>query len=165
MSGLLRNFITFLLGLSAYGSKTIGEVTKLSFWVTPFDSGIRVLKSDKYLQLAEAAQIDYLMKVGKFFKIVQSGASFVNVAQIVKFVKPVSIFSRIRVETQLIYADEKCTYFAHVMYSRQEQVAEVLVKMKFKTGRITVAPSVFLPISFEIVPEKVQGLESALASL
>jgi len=25
MSGLLRNFITFLLGLSAYGSKTIGE--------------------------------------------------------------------------------------------------------------------------------------------
>ena len=66
MSGLLRNFITFLLGLSAYGSKTIGEVTKLSFWVTPFDSGIRVLKSDKYLQLAEAAQIDYLIKVGKF---------------------------------------------------------------------------------------------------
>ena len=165
MSGLLRNIITFLLGLSAYGSKTIGEVTKLSFWVTPFDSGIRVLKSDKYFQLAETAQIDYLMKVGKFFKIVQSGASFVNVAQIVKFVKPVSIFSRIRVETQLIYADEKCTYFAHVMYSRQEQVAEVLVKMKFKTGRITVAPSVFLPISFEIVPEKVQGLESALASL
>ncbi len=105
------------------------------------------------------------MKVGKFFKIVQSGASFVNVAQIVKFVKPVSIFSRIRVETQLIYADEKCTYFAQVMYSRQEQVAEVLVKMKFKTGRITVAPSVFLPISFEMVPEKVQGLESALATL
>ena len=81
MSGLLRNFITFLLGLSAYGSKTIGEVTKLSFWVTPFDSGIRVLKSDKYFQLAEAAQIDYLIKVGKFFKIVQSGASFVSVAR------------------------------------------------------------------------------------
>ena len=165
MSGLLRNFITFLLGLSAYGSKTIGEVTKLDFWVTPFDSGIRVLKSDKYFQLAEAAQIDYLIKVGKFFKIVQSGASFVNVAQIVKFAKPVSIFSRIRVETQLIYADEKCAYFAHAMYSRHEQVAEVLVKMKFKTGRITVAPSVFLPMSFAEVPEKVLGLESALATL
>ncbi len=165
MSGLLRNFITFLLGLSAYGSKPVEEVTKLSFWVTPLDSGIRVLKSDKYFQLAEAAQIDYLMKVGKFFKIIQSGASFVNVAQIVKFAKPVSIFSRIRVETQLIYADEKCAYFAHVMYSRQAQVAEVLVKMKFKTGSITVAPSLFLPLSFAEAPEKVLGLESALATL
>jgi len=164
MSGLLRNFITFLLGLSAYGSKTIGEVTKLSFWVTPFDSGIRVLKSDKYFQLAEAAQIDYLIKVGKFFKIIQSGASSVNLAQIVKFAKPVSIFSRIRVETQLVYADEKCAYFSHVMYSRHGQVAEVLVKMKFKSGRITVAPSVFLPISFEMIPDKVLGLESALAT-
>lgn len=55
MSGQLRNFITFVMGLSAYGNKTIGEVTKLSFWVTPFDSGILVLKSDKYFQLAEAA--------------------------------------------------------------------------------------------------------------
>ena len=86
-------------------------------------------------------------------------------AQIVKFAKPVSIFSRIRVETQLMYADEKCAYFAHVMYSRQAQVAEVLVKMKFKTGRITVAPSLFLPLSFAEVPEKVQGLDSALATL
>ena len=165
MSGLLRNFITFLLGLSAYGSKAIGEVTKLSLWVTPFDSGIRVLKSDKYFQLAEAAQIDYLIKVGKFFKIVQSGASFENVTQIVKFDKPVSIFSRVRIETQLIYADEKCAYFAHVMYSRHGQVAEVLVKMKFKTGRITVAPNLLLPMSFSEVPEKDLGLESALATL
>jgi acyl-CoA thioesterase FadM len=89
----------------------------------------------------------------------------VNVAQIVKFAKPVSMFSRIRVETQLIYADEKCAYFAHAMYSRQDQLAEVLVKMKFKTGSITVAPSLFLPRSFAEVPEKVQGLEFALASL
>jgi hypothetical protein len=51
------------------------------------------------------------------------------------------------------------------MYSRQAQVAEVLVKMKFKTGSITVAPSLFLPLSFTEVPEKVQGLESALATL
>ena len=165
MSGLLRNFITFLLGLFAFGSKAVGEVTTLGFWVTPFDSGLRVLKSDIYLQLAESAQIDYLIKVGKFFKIVQSGASFVNVAQLVNFAKPVSIFSRIRVETQLIYADEKCAYFAHLMYSRHGQVAEVLVKMKFKTGRITVASNLFLPMSFAGVPEKVLGLESALATL
>ena len=164
VSGLLRNIIAFLFGLMAYGSKSIESVTELKFWVTPFDSGIRVLKSDKYLQFAETAQIDYLIKVGKIFQIIHAGASFVNVAQLVKFVRPVSIFSRIRVETQLIYADEKCAYFSHVLHTRDGQAAEVLVKMKFKMGRITVAPSSFLPLSFAAVPASVVCLESALTA-
>lgn len=164
VSGLLRNIIVFLFGLIAYGSKTIESVMELKFWVTPFDSGIRVLKSDKYLQFAETAQIDYLMKVGKIFQIIHAGASFVNVAQLVKFARPVSIFSRVRVETQLIYADEKCAYFSHVMYTREGHAAEVLVKMKFKMGRITVAPSSFLPLGFAAVPASVISFESALVS-
>lgn len=164
MSGLLRNIIALLLGLSAYGSKKIESVTDLKFWVTPFDSGFRVLKSDKYLQFAESAQIDYLVKVGKIFKIIHAGASFVNVAQLVKFVRPVSIFSRIRVETQVIYADEKCAYFSHTVYTRDGKAAEVLVKMKVKMGRMTVAPNTFLPISFSAVPASVISLESALVS-
>ncbi len=164
MSGLLRNIIAFLLGLIAYRSKTIESVTELKLWVTPFDTGFRVLKSDKYLQFAETAQIDYLIKVGKIFKIIHAGASFVNVVQLLKFVRPVSIFSRIRVETQLIYTDEKCAYFSHIMNTRDGQAAEVLVKMKFKMGRMTVAPSSFLPISFAAVPASVISLESALAS-
>lgn len=94
MSGLLRNIIAFLWGLLAYKSKAVGSVTNLIFWVTPFDSGIRVLKSDKYLQFAESAQIDYLIKVGKLFTIIHAGASFVNVAQLVKFTKPVPMCCR-----------------------------------------------------------------------
>lgn len=162
MSGLLRNIIAFLLGLAAYGSKKIEGVTELNFWVTPFDSGIRVLKSDKYLQFAETAQLDYLIKVGKLFTIINAGASFVNVAQIVKFSSPVSIFSSVRVETQLIYADEKCAYFSHLLHTRKGQAAEVLVKMKFKMGRITVPPSSFLPMSFSAIPASILGFESAL---
>jgi acyl-CoA thioesterase FadM len=163
-SGLLRNIIAFLWGLMAYKSKTVGSVTHLIFWVTPFDSGIRVLKSDKYLQFAETAQLDYLIKVGKLFKIIQAGASFVNVAQLVKFTKPVPIFSRIRVETQLIYADDKCAYFSQSMHTRDDKAAKVLVKMKFKMGRMTVAPSSFLPLSFEAIPPSVLGMESALVA-
>jgi acyl-CoA thioesterase FadM len=139
-------------------------VTELKFWATPFDCGLRVLKSDKYLQLAETAQIDYLIKVGQFFKIIHAGASFMNVAQLVKFVRPVSIFSRIRVETRLIYADDKCAYFSHAMSTRNGQAAQVLVKMKFKKGRMTVAPSAFFPISFTEVPASVIALESGLVS-
>jgi hypothetical protein len=34
-------------------------VTEVKFLVTPFDGGVRVLKSEKYLQFAETAQVDY----------------------------------------------------------------------------------------------------------
>jgi hypothetical protein len=61
----LRNTIAFLIGLTAYGSKTIESMTEFKFWVTPFDAGFRVLKSDKYLQFLETAQLDYLIKVGQ----------------------------------------------------------------------------------------------------
>jgi acyl-CoA thioesterase FadM len=96
--------------------------------------------------------------------VLQAGASFINVAQLVKFVRPVSIFSRVRVETQLIYADDKCAYFSHTMHCQGGLAAEVLVKMKFKKGRITVPPQTFLPTGFLSVPAKVQGLEPALAA-
>jgi hypothetical protein len=75
-----------------------------------------------------------------------------------------SFFSRIRVETQLIYADEKCAYFSYLMHTRNGQAAEVRVKMKFKRGRITVAPSSFLPLSFAAVTARVIGFESAPAA-
>ena len=164
MSGLLRNIIAFLIGLFSYGSEAVEDVTEIKFLVTPFDSGVRVLKSDKYLQFAETAQLDYLLKTGKLLSILQAGVSLVNVAQLVKFARPVSLFSRVRVETQLIYADDKCAYFSHTMHSQSGPAAEVLVKMKFKKGRVTVPPLTFLPIGFAVVPAKVQGLEPALAA-
>ena len=50
------------------------------------------------------------------------------------------------------------------VHARGFQAAEVLVKMKFKKGGITVAPFSFLPVSFTSIPAKVQGLEPALAA-
>ena len=58
MSGLLRNLIPFVMSLFAYGSKAVEDVTEVKFLVMRFDGGVRVLKSDKYLQLAETAQVD-----------------------------------------------------------------------------------------------------------
>jgi hypothetical protein len=165
MSGLLRNIIAFVAGLFAYGSRAAAEVTVAHFWVTPFDTGINLLKSDKYLQLAETAQVDYLLQVGKLFAVLRSGASFVNVAQLVKFSRPVTLFSRVRVETRLIYADTKCAYFSHIVHARGSQAAEVLVKMKFKKDGITLPPCVFLSYSFTAVPKKVSSWEPALEAL
>ena len=149
----------------AHASKSSDEATVARFWITPFDGGLRVLKSDKYLQLAETAQIDYLLKVGKLFSIVRSGTSFVNVAQLVKFSRPVPIFSRVRVETRLIYSDEKCAYFSHALHTAGGKAAQVLVKMKFKKGRMTLAPSTFLAASFAAMPVEVRNWEPALEAL
>ena len=64
-----------------------------------------------------------------------------------------------------IFADDECAYFSHTMYTRHGQAAEVLVKMKFKQGSITVPPSAFLPHGFEVMPEKVSRWESVLQLL
>ncbi|MEK1906708.1 MAG: thioesterase family protein [Pseudomonas sp.] len=162
MSGLLRNILAFCIGLFSHGSKAASDVVVTSFWVTPFDSGIKVLKSDKYLQFAETAQVDYLLKVGQFFNVLRSGAGFVNVALLVKFSRPVPVFSRVWVETRLLYADDKCAYFSHALQVRGAQAAEVLVKMKFKKGGLTLAPAAFLCFNFAEVPAKVREWEPVL---
>jgi acyl-CoA thioesterase FadM len=156
--------MAFFLGLLAHGSKAAPDVTTVWVWVTPFDTGLRVLKSDKFLQFAETAQIDYLLRVGQFFSLIRSGVGFVNLAQVVIFARPVPVFSRVRVETQLIYADDKCAYFSHTMHAGGSEAAQVLVKMKFKKGRITVPPLTVLPASFAGMPAKLQALEAALAA-
>ena len=164
MSGLLRNLIAFVIGLFAFGSKAVADVIAIRFLITPFDAGVRVLKSDKYLQFAETAQLAYLLKTGKLFIVLQAGASFVNVAQLVKFARPIPIFARVRVDTQLIFADERCAYFSHILHVSDRPAAEVLVKMKFKKGRMTVPPTTFLLTDFAGMPEAAQRFEHALMS-
>ena len=59
MSGLIRNFFTLVAALWRYNTASPQSRTTASFFITPFDTGIATLKSDKYLQLAESAQVDY----------------------------------------------------------------------------------------------------------
>jgi acyl-CoA thioesterase FadM len=162
VSGLLRNCIAFVIGLFAWRSRAAGDVTVATFWVTPFDAGLRVLKSDKVLQVAETAQLDYLLQTGTLFAVLRSGAGFVNLAQQVKFSRPVPVFSRVRVDTRLLFADAKCAWFSHVLHAGGAPAAEVLVKMKFKKGRVTVPPSAFLACSFASMPPQVARWEPAL---
>ena len=162
MSGLLRNLIAFVLGLFAPRARAANDTVVTWFWVTPFDAGVRVLKSDKYLQYAETAQLDYLIRIGQLFPVLRSGAGFVNVAQQVRFLRPIKLFSRVGVETRLLYANDKCAYFLHALYSGGTLAAEVLVKMKFKRGGRTLTPATFLACSFAEVPPQVRSWESAL---
>ena len=143
MSGFFRNFFTVLAALWRQ-KQAPGSTVSSWFFITPLDTGLATLKSDKYLQLAESAQMDYLIRTGLVRKLLTSGYRFVNAAQLVKFSKPVRLFSRVRVETAVAYADTKCAYFVHRFHVGPDKHAEVLVKMKFKKGPVTVPADALL---------------------
>jgi acyl-CoA thioesterase FadM len=165
MSGLFRNLLTLLRALfSAGAAGTDARVTSW-FWVTPFDAGTRVLKSDRYLQFAEAAQLDYLVRTKLMGKLLRRRLSFVNASQLVKFSRPIAMFKRVRVETAIIFADDKYAWFSHAMFVGAEQHAEVLVKMKFKKGSRTVRPAELITQSFVAKPAQLEAWDRALEAM
>ena len=60
MSGFWRNLLTMLMALFKRTPAIMQTGCFCTFWVTPFDVGNSTLKSDKYLQLAESAQLDLI---------------------------------------------------------------------------------------------------------
>ena len=164
MSGLLRNLWVVLRALFYFGTAPPLSQTETTFFVSPLDAGLFTLKSDKYLQLVEAAQLDYLIKTAVIRKMLGKRYSFVNAAQSIRFVKPIRLFSRVRVESQLAYLDEKFGYFCHRLMVGQVLHAEVFVKMKFKRGSVTVAPKQLVGAFDRAKPMVLTRWDEALAT-
>ena len=165
MSGLIRNLLTLLQALLMRDTADFQTRVVTHFWVTPFDSGLHILKSDKYLQFAEAAQLDYLIKTKLFGTLIRGGLTFVNLAQLVKFSRPIAMFRRVRMETAIVFADDKCAYFSHQLFIGSHHHGEVLVKMKFKRGPITVPPAELIDHSFTVKPVQIDTWDRALESM
>lgn len=165
MSGILRNLLTIVWALLRYRSASALSPTVAHFFVTPLDTGLATLKSDRYLQMAESAQFDYVIKTALIHPMLAKGYSFVNASQLVKFVKPVRLFQRVRVESRVMYADDKCAWFCHTFTVRHIRHAEVLVKMKFKQGGITVPPEKLLGVFKGAKPAAIQAWDEALAAI
>lgn len=156
--------MTLLQALFAARTDPGSRVTS-HFRVTPLDSGTRVLKSDKYFRLAEAAQLDFLVRTRLLGKLLRGGVHFINASQLAKFARPIGVFERVRVETAIIYADAKCAYFSHAMFVGSQQHGEVLVKMKFKKGAITCPPSEIIDTRFGSKPAHVEIWDQALEAM
>lgn len=165
MSGIIRNLLTLIQSLFSYGKFSTQSCITSSYWVTPLDSGISVLKSDKYFQLAEAAQLDFLVKTKLVGKMLGGGYQFVNASQLVKFMKPVGVFRRVRIETKIVYADEKCAYFSHSLFLKGKQHGEILIKMKFKKGPVTISPRELIGECNLQKPAHIQSWDLALAAI
>ena len=165
MAGLLRNFFTVLVALFKYGDANPLQKTIARFRVTPLDTGFSKLKSDKYLQLVESSQIDFLVKTGLLGVFLKSGYSFVNVAQLAKFSLPVKIFSRIEVTSQIVYWDKRFVYFEHSFSMHDTKYACVLVKTKFKNGSKTVEPAVLIGSCGKDKPQYLNDWDNAINAL
>ena len=123
------------------------------------------MKSDKYLQFAESAQVDYLVKTRLLRILLRDGLRFVNASQLVKFSRPVGIFKRVRIETAIVFADNKYTYFSHEMFVGDDKHAEVLVKMKFKRGAMTIRPGTLIEHAFVAKPSSINAWDQALEAM
>jgi acyl-CoA thioesterase FadM len=123
------------------------------------------LKSDKYLQFAEAAQVDYLVKTKLFHTLLRQGLRIVNASQLLKFSRPVRMFQRVRMETTIVFADNKCVYFSHELFLGEHKHGEVLVKMKFKRGSITIRPGELIDHAFMAKPPCIDTWDQALEAM
>ena len=137
MSGIWRNFLTFLFALFKRDSSIMQSGCTCTFWVTPFDVGIHTLKSDKYLQLVEAAQLDFGLRSGLLGRMRQARCAMVNVEQLVQFNRPIKLFDRVYVQTNIVFADAKFVHFLHAFSVKGQPCASVSVQAKFKAGRMT----------------------------
>ena len=141
MSGFWRNLLTLFAALFKRDPAILQTGCLCTFWVTPFDVGIRTLKSDKYLQLAESAQLDFGVRSGLFGRMRKAGCAMVNVEQQIQFAQPVKLFDKVSVQTSIVFADAKFVYFQHLYSVKGQACATDTVKAKFKAGRITQSAS------------------------
>jgi acyl-CoA thioesterase FadM len=162
MSGLTRNILSFFIGLFSSGSARHDTQTLRHFLITPFDCGIRTLKSDQYFALAESAQVDFLLKTGLFFELIKGQIHFVNLAQLAQFSKPAPVFSLLQVRTQVVACDDKCAYFSHIYNLGDVEIAQVFVKMKFKRSGLTIPATQFFPQCPRTLPSQLMAWNSAL---
>lgn len=153
MGGLLRNGLTLLLALCSKRRMPNASISTF-FLITPIDVGIAKLKSDRYLRLTEAAQIDFMACTRLFLTLLHRRYSFVNAAVLIRFAVPIRVLSWVTIESRVIYQDERFAYFEHLFVSQGRQCACVLVKMKFKQARYTINPGTLLgSAGYEVKPD------------
>ena len=137
MSGIWRNLLTLLIAVFSKDQSILRTGCSCTFLITPFDVGISTLKSDKYWQLAESAQLDFGVRSGLVRRMQQVGCSMVNVTQNIQFHSPARLFDKVTVQTEIVFADARYIYFQHVFSVKSRICATALVKGKFKVGRAT----------------------------
>jgi len=165
MSGIVRIFLVVCCALFRFRSVAPAAGVRSVFHVTPWDTGLAKLKSDKYFQLAEAAQFDFVIRTGLIGTMLRNGYHFINTSQLVTFSTPVKLFARVAITTRIVYWDTKCAYFEHVFAADGSPCACVLVRMKFKKGGRTIDPTDLIGPCSIVQPESLQYWDRSIEAL
>jgi acyl-CoA thioesterase FadM len=140
----MRLFLTVARALPAQRQAPEATVA-CRFRVMPWDVGVATFKSDRYFTIADAAQFDFAIRVGLLQPMFREGVRWINLAQTGRFERPLRLLQAFEVRTSVVCVDEKHAYFSHRFETPGQLHAEVLVKAKFKQGRITMPPHRFFP--------------------
>ncbi len=111
----------------------------------PWDVGIATFKSDRYFTVADVAQFDFAIRCGLLGPFLGEGVRWISLAQACSFKRPLRLLQPYSVRTQVVCVDGRHAYISHSFESAGQVNARVLVKMKFKRGRLTVPPQRFFP--------------------
>ena len=110
------------------------------FRVLPWDVGISTFKTDRYLAVVEAAQLDFVIRAGLLRRFLKDKLGWVNVTQAASFERPLKLFQAYTVTTRIECIDDKHAYASFRFATPAGTHALVLLKTKFKQGRRTVPP-------------------------
>lgn len=165
MSGLFRNTLALAAALLSRRRHPSDACLWRAFRVGPFDVGYRILKSDKYLELAEAAQVDFFVRTGLFQRLWRQRIHAANAALMVRFARPVPLLARLRVSTEVLHADDRYLYLRHRFCRGETVQAELLVRMVLRQGRMPVAPVMLVAGRYDEEPLMVTRWTAALDEL
>jgi hypothetical protein len=154
----MRNFLT-LLGAAARRNEPASQPLNCTFRVMPWEVGIGTFKSDRYFAAAEASQLDFVTRTGLLRPMLRQRIRWVNVAQASILRSPLQLLQRFVVTTRVLCVDDKHAYFSHRFSSRAGDHAEVLVKVKFKSGSLTVRPDLLLGVQSTIKSPAIVALD------
>jgi acyl-CoA thioesterase FadM len=111
----------------------------------PWDVGMATFKSDRYFSVADLAQFDFAIRIGLLRPFWREGVRWVSLAQACCFKRPLRLLQAYSVLTRVVCVDARHAYISHSFESAGQVHAELLVKMKFKSGRLTLPPQRFFP--------------------
>ena len=77
------------------------------------------------------------MRSGLLGRMRQAHCAMFNVEQRIQFMRPIKLFDKVCVNTNIVFADAKFVNFQHLFSVNGPPCASVQVKAKFKAGRIT----------------------------
>lgn len=111
------------------------------FRVWPHDCDINMhLTNARYFSFADLARTYAIARLGVLGKLVKKGWLPVVNAEEITFIKPIAPFERFRLETTLVFWDEKYFYISHEYWVGKRLCAKALIRGVFFSKKQGVVP-------------------------